>query len=38
MMHLLEPIMILVICEIVMTIVLAVFLPMIQVISSLSAG
>jgi type IV pilus assembly protein PilC len=38
MMHLLEPIMILVLGAIVMTIVLAVFLPMIQVISSLSAG
>jgi type IV pilus assembly protein PilC len=37
-MHLLEPIMILVLGAIVMTIVLAVFLPMVQVITSLSSG
>ena len=37
-MHLLEPVMILVLGAIVMTIVLAVFLPMVQVITSLSSG
>jgi type IV pilus assembly protein PilC len=37
-MHLLEPVMILVLGGIVMTIVLAVFLPMVQVITSLSSG